>query len=696
LDSFFKPKSVAIIGASCQEGKVGHIVLDNIINASYQGQIFPVNPNAPEIHGIPCINSINALPSAPDLAVVIVPAKFVPGVIEELGKKGCHAAVVISAGFKETGIEGMRLEKELVETAKKYSLKVIGPNCLGLMDTKTSINASFARTMPYHGKVGFISQSGALCTAVLDWAKEERFGFSKFVSFGNRADISEVELIEYFGNDEETSVILAYLEGVKDGASFIRTVRKISQTKPVILYKSGTTSAGAKAVSSHTGSLAGSDSAYDAAFRQAGAIRAQTMEMLFNLAKGFAAPHYARGGNLAILTNAGGPGVIAADTCERSGIKLAALSLDTVNKLKEKLPSAASIYNPVDVLGDSLADRYAYTADVLLSDSGVDGLVVLLTPQFMTQISETASAIVEVAANYEKPVFTSFMGKSDVKEGTKILTKHNIPNYDFPEDAIYTFSAVEKYHALRLRPQQQLKKFSVDRETALEVIERLISQGIKQMGEYEAFKILSAYGIKTPHTILATTAAQALEAADMVGYPVAAKISSPDILHKSDAGGVKLKIQTPEELKSAYDSIMVSAKRYLPDARIHGIVIQKMLSMGRELIIGVNKDPQFGHVIMAGLGGIYVEILKDVSFRVTPIDAYEAQAMLMELKTHRLLLGARGEKAVDIAAIGEILLRVSQLVTELPQISEMDINPLIAYSKGEGCLAADARIMLGE
>ncbi len=696
LESFFSPASIAVIGAAREEGKVGHEVFDNVVESGFSGPVYPVNPKAAAIHGHKCYPSVEELPEAPELAVIVVPSSLVPGVVDACGKKGTRAVIVISAGFKETGIEGRKLENELVRVARSHGIRIIGPNCLGVIDTRAPLNASFAKGMPRQGGIAFISQSGALCTAILDWAKAEEVGFSQFVSFGNKADVTETELIEFFASDPNTKVIVGYLEGVQDGPEFMRRVGRAAKEKPVIVYKSGGTAAGARAVSSHTGTLAGSEVAFQAAFYQAGIIRARLMEELFSYARGFAYQPVPTGKRVAIVTNAGGPGIIATDACARKGVPLASLSSETVEFLQEHLPSAANVYNPVDVLGDALADRYKLACDKVLADDNVDALIFILTPQAMTEIEETARQLVEAAHATDKPVLACFMGKAGVDGAIKLLNRNQVPNYSFPEQAVDTLAAMMEYADYRRRPVVTAASYEADKSAVEDVFAAAHREGRRELGEFEAKQVLSAYGIAVAGSRLATSLEQAQEVAEELGYPLAVKIASPNILHKTDVGGVRLDIKNADELVNAYEEVVANARRLMPNAIIWGTVVQEMVPSGREVIVGIHKDPQFSHMVMVGLGGVYVEVLKDVSFRILPIAAPDAREMLRELKMYKLLEGVRGESPADMEALVEVLLRVSQLVSDFPEIVEMDINPLEVYERGQGCKAVDARMVLAE
>jgi len=697
LRNFFCPDSVAVIGAAREEEKVGHNILDNIINSGYKGKLFPVNPKADEIHGIKCYPSVLNVPGDIDLAIIVIPAQFVLQVLEECSKKNTKWSIIISAGFKETGIEGAKRERQLIEKAKDYGIRILGPNCLGIIDTECPINATFSSNMPPRGKIGFISQSGALGTSILDWAKTNKIGFSKFVSLGNKADISENDLFDDWENEKDTEVITAYLEGVKYGREFIRISSRVSKKKPIIVVKSGNTDAGARAVSSHTGTLAGSAKAYEAAFKQAGIIRANTIRDLFNYATAFSYQPLPKGKKVAIITNAGGPGIMATDECEESDILLASLEKETIDGLKEFLPEAANFYNPIDILGDALADRYKKTLEVVVKDCNVDAVVVLLSPQAMTQPYRTARAIVEVMENSGKSitVLTSFMGGSEVEKAVKFLAEKNIPNFDIPEEAIDTLKVMMEHTDWKSRRSFPIEDFNVDKGRVKKIFYQCQSEGRLELGGMEAREILEAYDIRMPKAELAFDIDEAKEIAGRIGYPLVLKIVSPNILHKTDVGGVKIGIDNEKELEENYNQILFSVSKYMPDANIRGILVQEFIKDKKETIIGMSEDPQFGPMIMFGLGGIYVEALKDVSFRIAPLSRQVAREMVEEIKTIKLLKGIRGEDPSDIDSIIEIILRVSQLVTDFPEIIEMDINPLFVKKQGEGSIAGDVRIRIG-
>ena len=696
LEAFFTPQSVAVIGAARTPGKLGYGVLTNILESGYKGRIYPINPQADEILGLKAYPSVLDVPDPIEMVVIVIPNKYVPQVMEECGQKGVKGAIIISAGFREASMEGFKLEQQVLDIARQYGVRVVGPNCLGIISTHTPINASFAAGMPPKGSIAFMSQSGALCTAILDWALSENIGFSHFVSLGNKADVDEVDLLEAWKEDENSRVVIIYMEGLKDGQEFIKVAREVTKETPVIAVKSGNTAAGSRAVSSHTGTLAGSERAYEAAFLQTGVLRANSIEHLFDYSLAFSYQPALKGRNIAIVTNAGGPGIMATDALEQNGLKLATLESKTVETLREGLPAAANVFNPIDVIGDALADRYAHALKAALADQNVDGVIVILTPQVYTQIEETAEIVGQIAASQEKPVLGCFMGEEKVGPGIKVLNRYSIPNYVFPERAVGAFHAMAEYWESSQRPEPEYKRFDVDREVVRKVFDRVRSEGRLTLGDAESREIMEAYGLRIPRSILAADPDEAVAAAERIGYPVVMKIVSPDILHKSDIGGVRLNIRGANEVRDSFDLLMYRAERYMADARIWGVLVQEMAARGKETIIGMNRDPQFGPLLMFGLGGIYVEVLKDVTFRIAPVSPREAQEMLNEIRSYHLLRGVRGEPPSDLDAIVDTILRVSQLVTDFPEIVEMDINPLTVYEAGKGALAVDMRFVLEE
>ncbi|HDQ00734.1 MAG TPA: CoA-binding protein [bacterium] len=699
IDKIMNPKSIAVVGASNRPGSVGLAVTSNIIKGGYRGILYPVNPKSPSVQSIKSYPNISDIADEIDLAVIIVPAKAVSTVIEQCGNKGVKGAIVITAGFKEIGGEGVELENELKSTAHKHGISVIGPNCLGVInnDENTRMNASFATKMPLPGNIAFISQSGALCTSVLDYADGRNIGFSKFISFGNKVDVSEIDLLRYLRDDPQTDVILMYLEDISDGHQFLETAREIAwdHQKPMIALKSGRSAAGARAAASHTGSLAGSDSAYDAIFFQSGIQRVDSINELLDYAAAFAKQPVPKGKRIAIVTNAGGPGIMATDAAIRQGLEIAELSEATKEKLKRDLPPTASINNPVDIIGDATHERYEASIRHILLDENVDGALVILTPQAMTDIVETAAIVPKASELIDKPVLCSFMGIVDVSEGIKLLEKNGYPNYAFPEEAVRSMASMVRFSDHMKFADRNYVKFDVDKDKVAGIIkEKLKDHQSSYLSQREANVILGLYGFPVLKNQLITDSSQIAKAAEQIGYPVVMKIMSPDIVHKYDVGGVILNIENYKDAKEAYETIIKKVKAYKADAKIDGVLLEKMAKKGVEVILGAFKDPKFGPICMFGLGGTYVEVMKDVTFRLAPMWDISAQRMIETIKTYQILKGVRGNPPSDIKAIKECILRLSQLVCEHPEIAELDINPLIAHPEGEGCAVADSRILL--
>ena len=687
---------MAVIGASRDRRKVGRLVLDNILDNGFRGAVYPVNPVGRRLAGRPVHARVEDIGEAIDLAVVAVPARFVPGVIDDCARAGVRAAIIISAGFKEAGIEGAALEATVRERAAAGGMRILGPNCLGLIDTHSRLNATFARGMPRYGHMAFFSQSGALCQAIIDWALGEGIGFSRFISIGNKSDLDEVSMLEALAVDPHTRVILGYLESVRDGRGFIEAASRITPTKPIILTKSGTTQAGARAAASHTGALTGSETAFQAACERAGIIRARTVGELFNYALAFADQPIPAGPSVAVVTNAGGPGIMTADAIEHSGVRLATLGTGTLETLRHNLPPAAGIYNPVDLMGDARADRYAMALDAALADPGVDGALVLLTPQVTTDVEGTARAAVRAANRWKKPVIASFMGGASIREGEAILVRGHVPSYRYPEHAVGAFEAMVHYGRLRAVEPWAAAPVVADRTLAASLLEQYAREGRLQLAEAEARHILEAYRFPLVPSTLARTAQEAVDAADRLGYPVVVKVASDEILHKSDIGGVRLGLANAAELREAFGDVLRQAKKYFPLVIPAGVMVQPQVVGGREVILGATRDPVFGPIVMVGLGGIYVEVLKDVSYRLAPLSLQDARAMIQELRTAVILSGWRGSPPADTEAIADCLTRLSALMTDFPQILEAEINPLAVFPRGDGARAIDARLIIKE
>ena len=700
LDAIFAPETIAVIGVSTQKGKVGHDIFANILSGGYTGTLYPVNPNAKSVSSVKCYASITAIPDPIDLAMIILPPKAALHAVEDCIAKGVKGMVIVSAGFKEVGGEGAKIEKEIKALCETAKIRLVGPNCLGVINPspKVSLNASFSARMPAPGNVSFISQSGALCTAVLDYAADKGFGFSKFISIGNKADVDELDLLRYYYNDPDTDVVMIYMEELSRGAEeFISEVREMtSGTNPthVIAIKSGSSTAGAKAAASHTGALAGSDALYDAIFTMSGILRCVSVNQLFDYAQAFAANKYPTGDKIAIITNAGGPGIIATDMSEQSGLELAQFSEETIKELKKYLPPTANFYNPVDVIGDAAKDRYENTLATVLGDRSVDAVLIILTPQSMTDAIGTAEAIVNIARNTLKPIVCAFMGVVDVSDGVKLLQKHKIPVYQFPESAARSLGALRegmKWASRKILPQFNL---TYDTATAKKIIDQYLKEGRMVLGELDGNKILQCYGFNTLPMELSKNKTEACKIADQMGYPVVMKIVSPDILHKTDAGGVMVGLEDSKGVEQAFETIMEKAKAYNPDAHIEGILIQKLAPKGKEVILGLSKDPVFGHAVMFGLGGIFVEVYKDVAFRLSPMGRNVARRMVKSVKGYPILKGLRGEKASDIETLEKHIVSLKAMADNHPMIKELDINPLFVHEEGEGATVADILIQL--
>ncbi len=694
-ESFFNPQTIAVVGASKTPGKVGHAVFANLVQGGFKGRLVPVNPSGGDLMGFECVKDLGDFEGTVDLGVIVVPTHLVKEAVSSSLKAGAKAIVVITAGFKESGAEGAALEKEIADLCVSRGARLMGPNCVGIINTEHLINASFATGMMAQGGISVISQSGAICTTVLDWAEGRHLGLAKLISLGNKADLDENDFLEALADDEQTKVILGYLTSIKSGDKFIRVTESVSAKKPVVILRAGTSESGSRAAASHTGALAGGDISYRAAFKRAGVIRADTFEALLDYSKAFAMQPIPQGDRVAIITNAGGPGIMAADAVENAGMHVAVINKSTAASLKAKLPAAASVGNPIDVLGDADPDRYVMVLDAAQEDDSVDAIIILLAPQAMTSPAEVARAIAQ-ALRGNKPVLASFMGGKEVMPGRDELAAFNLPDYPSPERAVAALKAMVDYNSWLVRPPRIVTRFPVNRHRVERIMGRYRRIRSKQISEVDAKEILRAYDFAVPAGRLATNLEQAIDIAEHAGYPVAIKIVSPDIVHKSDIGGVKLGLSNEDQLADAFDLMMLRIKRKAPDAGIKGVYVEKMVDRGLETIIGMSRDPHFGPMLMFGLGGVFVEVMKDVAFHLAPITADEALKMLEGTKSYDMLRGARGQKKVDPLAIASGLQRISQLVTDFPQIEELDINPFIVGPIGTEPMVADARITLGE
>lgn len=694
FDSLFNPKSIAIIGASTRAGSVGNDIVKNLVEQGFAGAVYPVNPKADKLYGRKAYARIGDIREDVDLAIVVVPAQVVPSVAREAAEKGVRAMIVISAGFREVGNgEG---EEELREICDKHGVVLLGPNCLGAINPHILMNASFASRMPRPGGIAFLSQSGALCTAVLDYAEASGAGFSKFASMGNKAQLDEAALMEYLAEDDTTKVIALYVEALRDAGRFIEAVRAArSEGKAVLVLKSGRTQAGASASASHTGSLAGNDAVYDALFDQAGAIRVGSIQEMFAHMTVFASPSKPRGKRVAVLTNAGGPGVLVTDAAVEAGLESAKLADRTVEKLQTFLPSAANVHGPVDILGDAKADRYERALELLVADSEVDSIMVVLTPQSMTEIEKTAQAITAQAERTNKPIIASFMGGKDVVPGLDILQRGGVPAAPYPQPMVQALAARAKFASDQDGGRRTRFSFSdIDIERVSEIFSSARAAGKTAFPEAEALKIFEAYGFETLESILVTSAEEAEKAAKKIAAKVVLKIVSQDILHKSDAQGIELDV-APEDAGKKYDELLARVRKNRPDAKLDGALVVEMGSKdGHEFILGSVKDPGLGQAVMVGLGGIYVELFRDTRFAIAPVSREDALRMVRGLKAHKLIEGMRGGPELDEDALVDAIGRISQMLLDHPSIQEIDINPLSVLPKGRGVKVLDARVIL--
>jgi len=695
LSTLFRPERVAVVGATESEGSVGRAITSNLL-ASFDGEVVAVNPNADAVLGLPCQDGIGAVddPGSIDVAVIVVPPTVAVETIREAGAIGIENVVVITAGFGETGSEGVALERELESIAAEYDLNLVGPNSLGVMSTPTGLDATFGNEMATEGNISFMSQSGAFVTAVLDWAAERDVGFKDIVSVGNKTVLDEGDFIEEWGDDPETDVILGYLEDIDDGESFIRTARDVTQETPIVLVKSGRTEAGASAAASHTGAMAGSERAYEAGLEQAGTLRVESVQELFDYAQILAGQPLPDGDEIAIVTNAGGPGVMTTDAVGDSDLSLAEFADDTLEELRGTMPDAANIYNPVDIIGDAPAERFESALDTVLADDNVAMAVVVACPTAVLSFEELAGVVVDKQQESGLPVATTLMGGKSVGVGQEILSEAGIPQYFDPARAVGGLDALYDYREIQAREFEAPESFDVAHQRARRILESTKHRETNRLG-VEAMELLDAYGIPTPRGDIVDSPGDAEAVARDIGEAVVMKIVSPDILHKSDIGGVEVGVP-PEEVADTYEDLVVRARNYQRDASILGVQVQEMVDLdaGTETILGMNRDPQFGPLLLFGLGGIFVEVLEDTTVRVAPVSEPEAKAMLDDIDSAPLLRGTRGRQPVDEAALVETVQRLSQLVTDFPAIVELDINPLVATP--DGVQAVDLRLTLDQ
>jgi len=699
LDKIFDSKSIAVVGASDEEGSVGYTLMKNLTELGYKGKVYPVNVRKKEILGFKAYKTVDQLPETVDLAIIATPAKTVPEVVEQCGKAGIIGIIIISAGFKEVGPEGKALEERVLEIKKKYNLRIIGPNCLGIIRPGIHLNATFGTKMPKPGNIAFISQSGALCTAILDWAIHQNIGFSNFVSIGSMIDVDFGDLIDYFGTDPKTRSILMYIEGITNARKFMSAAKHFARTKPVIVVKAGKFGESAKAASSHTGSLTGEDMTYDAAFKRAGIVRVDEIADLFNSAEVLGMQSLPRGPNLAIVTNAGGPGVMATDALIARGGKLAKLDQKTIDTLNKILPPYWSRGNPVDILGDAKAERYKAVVKACLDDKNVDGLLIIYTPQGVANPAEIAKTIAKLRKSRSsyKTILTSFMGHEEVEEANRVLNENNIPTYSTPEQAVKTYMYMYQYKRnleLLYETPEELPVDSVPPKRPLMVIMRNAAREKREiLTEMEAKQLLECFDIPIVKTLVAKTADEAAISASQIGYPVVLKILSPQIVHKTDAGGVVLDINSQTELREAYDNIIQRAREYNPEAEIHGVTVQPMIkNHGYEIILGAKTDSLFGPTILFGMGGVGVELFKDVATGLPPLNQTLARRIMEETKVYQLLKGYRNAPPANLKLLEETMVRFSQMLVDFPQLKEVDINPLFINQKE--AFALDARVVI--
>ncbi len=696
LDKIFKPRNVAIIGASVKKDSVGYAVMKNMLDAGFKGNIFPVNLKYNTILDRHCYHYIGKISEKIDLAVITTPARTVPGLVEECGKAGVGGLLIISAGFKEAGEEGQKMYEQILQTARHYNMRIIGPNCLGILNPNLGMNASFATRSALKGNIAFISQSGALGTSILDWAVDQNVGFSYFVSVGSMIDVSFADLIDYFGTDNNTSSILIYMESLKDARRFMSAARAFARSKPIIILKAGKSQEGGRAAMSHTGSLAGDDAIYDTAFRRAGIIRVDTIAQLFNCAQALAMQPRPRNNRLAILTNAGGPGVLATDYLIGNGGRMAPLSEETMAKLNEILPPHWSHNNPVDVLGDATADIYRQALEACVHDVNVDGVLAIFTTQAVSEPAKAAIEVVQVARDRRKPILAVWMGEQDVADAREILEHGRVPHYRYPESAVDVFIRMCQYSQnLKLlyeTPSETPHEFVPDTAGAQKIIYRALETGERELAEHVSKVIMACYDIPVTVCKIAKKATDAVKYANELGYPVVLKIESPDISHKSDAGGVKLNLRNEENVREAFDDIIDSVKKYQPDAHIEGILVERMIDKPFELFIGAKKDQIFGPVIAFGQGGIGVEVFKDTRLGLPPLNMALARQIIRNTRIYPLLKGYRGQPGVNLEELAFTLCKFSYLLMDFPEIAEIDINPFMADDAGG--IVVDAHIAL--
>lgn len=693
LHAFFEAAGVAVVGASSNPRKLSYGILKNLVDSVYQGGIYPVNPGSTEILGKPCYSELSMVPDPVELAVLVLPATATPAALEACGKRGIRAVVIISGGFKETGAGGSDLEAQCLKIASEYQMRLIGPNCVGLVNLSNGLNTTFINGVPDLGGIGFLSQSGAVCGGVVDMVRGKRVGFSHFISLGNEADVTETDIIEYLGDDPATTVIAAYVEQIRDGRRFLEVARSVSRKKPIVLIKAGRTGAGARAVSSHTGSLAGSYAAYQASFKQAGVIEVNSIAELFDVAMSFDFQPLPSGKRAVILTNAGGPAALASDSLSSHGIILDDLQPETREALRAALNPAAQVGNPVDMLGGAEAQDYEMAVTQLLKDRNVDIVLPILVPQALVNPVDVAQALVKASKGAGKPVLTCIMGDLSVDEARVVLQGNRLPMFVYPESMGAVLQKMMEYGEWRKSsPDPYRSPDGINQPAAAKILQA--AGAGKVFGESESRPVLAAYGLPVIRGGLANSPVKAAQLAEEIGFPVAMKIVSPQILHKSDVGGICLGLKDGNEVMAAYERMFIDIGRKMPEAKLEGVMIEQMAGRGQEVIVGLRRDAGFGPVMMFGLGGVYVELFKDVSFRVAPVTESDALEMIRETHAGKLLTAFRGQPPADLKAVVSCIQRLGQLAMDFPEIEEAEVNPLLVFPEGQGAMVLDGRIIL--
>jgi acetyl coenzyme A synthetase (ADP forming)-like protein len=693
ITPFFKAKGVAILGASAHPNKLSYGILDNLLTNGFEGEVFPVNPTADQILGKKVYANVLDVPDPVELAVVALPSGLIPQTLEECGKRGIKAVVIISSGFKEIGQSGAELEKKCLDIARRYCMRIIGPNCVGTLDTFSRLDATFFKGMPEKGHIGFISQSGAILGGVVDLTIESKLGFSIFASLGNEMDVNETDMLEYLEADENTKVIAMYIEGIQNGPRFMKVATRVARKKPILFLKAGRNEAGAKAVSSHTGSMAGSYTAYQTALKQAGVLEVDTIAQLFASAWALATQPLPAGNRVALATNAGGAAALAADSLYANEFTLASISDEGQEMLRTKLNQSAQVSNPVDMLGSVSPEDYLWSLENLRNEEGVDVMVPILVPQALVDTMGVAQAWIEVNKKTSKTLLACLMGQRSTSEATALLNQNSLPVYTYPDQIGFVLKVMKEYKEILKRPAEDLPERIADPELPLyEAFPTILDK--REVGEYETRQFLEHFGIRNVPGSLAFSEQNAVEAAHELGYPVVLKIVADSILHKSEAGVIAINIINEDKLRVAYKEMMSQIKNNYPDAGLRGVLVEKMAVKGQEVIVGMRRDATFGPMLMFGMGGTWVELLKDISFRIAPLSRHEARGMISETIAGRLLAGYRGSTRADIDTVVEVILKLSEISSIYPEISELEINPLIVYPEGKGALALDSRMIL--